>query len=772
MAGLIVAGAVLLQPKVDQYVKKLKTRRDGIETQETSSERGKTKRAFGSILRAKNLPVIRDETVAQAVNLVMMVHGLRQITPQRRYASNGQNHFRELRRDISCDTVPVEKHGEPDASIQGSDYDALPAYYRVDPGKDRVISEGPALNAISSPDSEWSVLLCKAVARLDLFCLEVLPVAERFLSPTDSADGSGKLAEASSSVFDGHLRLPESLLPPPDVCMAWAATIAGPTWSHLRISNHALSRLQSWEFPLEQISSCYAETNGDLGEGSHARGAEKRESLWTQTTGTSFDCHSDQGSGDSQDSHDILARGLRICCPSPTCSFSASVPFLAEGATRSGDVSNVASQGSEELEVDLTPERGALLSASSSQQQSRIRSSRRGLSQRGWRRKCQECGQRTDLDTLIGRKLIEDISSWCQASGRFDTCHFDGLLLSIETGQENTIEADVWASQILSPLFAPALSQERKRRSEVLKANGTLGTDILSSASSSLHPLNNSNSLGAAMRLAAVETFATTPYELGTACSWSFETISEWLIKHTLKVHPMPSLSGSLKSGMPNEHPFPDQMGGGFSAGGLDFTAHNPYEEESAKPARIQAQEKRNRIVKLLERFLAPYRKLQADGVPSVRDTVENRGDDSVANWTNVLPGIKEPVREMLSIAKELQYSGNLSGSEDNASGSSPNSSSSDMTAAIASLYSTTLRELKSSRTRSRTTLKREPLDLGTCTQLLATQATPFQVRLARLAHELSGQSVNGKSYHDEMGAYLGVVPKGLLGAVRSSDDT
>lgn len=729
MAALIVAGAILLQPKAQKFLQKVKDKNAARAEDDNDGDtsrairRRKSGMPLAKLFKGKQAPVIETDDV---LHTIMLLLAARKLLHQVKQSSQ-----------ITPETANPDYDCPPDAAG-----DVLPQYSRNDPVRPSV-SRVPSQVAQQDFNMLWKALLCQATVRLELFCIEVLPIAARFAQPAKStSSGSQGNFETSSSL---HLhqpprQLPASLLPPLDVCLAWAATVTGPGWSQLAVANHPLSVLSHWEFPMSLFASSCTMQNGLPS----LEAPEKSQAFWTQTVGTCFE----PGPTDTVAEGDILAKGLRVYCPSPTCSFSAYVPFLSANHGRSQS-SNDGEENNSDPDTD-TNLGGVAPRAGPS------RTSKRGLAERKWRRKCQECGQTADLDTLVGRKFLEDVLAWCEASGPFGASHFEGLLVDPETGEGDSTAADVWACQILSPLFSPALSQERQRRIDALRADGTLGSSSGGSGSSSREHMVNSNSLGAAMRNAAMSTFATTPYALGSLCSWSFEKIAQWVAEHTLAVNPMPALAGSLGVGMPNEHPYPDQMGGGFSAGGLDFNAENPYEEESAKPAAVQAREKRERLLSIVDRVLDPYRRLKEDGIPSVHHTaVVDSSDTSNAlggthKWTNVILGIKGPVKEMLCLTNQVDAS------LDN--GEHPK-----VAEAICLLYSETLNQMKNNRSRSRTMLKREPLSLTSCKQLFNGTDTPAEVRLGRLAHELR----DARSYEHVMRGTLGAIPRGLLDVAR-----
>lgn len=727
MAGLIIVGAVWLQPKMASFLDKLKARHGestgGGDAAIGNSNAGgliRKRTTLRGLLKSKSTPVIDSADVSCTWLLLLMA---RQLRDQFKAGSA-----------VSYDQPPPEELAD----------DALPSYSRRDPNQGNICDAAPR-DACQDPELLWRAMLSQSVSRLELFCIEVLPIAAKYTGHADPSSGG-----SSSNVKRAAQRLPESLLPPPDVCLAWMATITGPGWSQLAMSNHPLAALAQWEFPLAEIATCYSQRGGVP----NLRGSEKMETFWTQTSGTPFDV-ARQFSGPSDS--DILSRGVRVHCPSPSCGFSAAVPYLGP-PSGSGDSGGEGGTGGGQ-DGSQAPRR-----------------SKRGVAERQWRRKCQDCGQSTDMDTLVGRKFVEDVTAWCNASGRFGAAHFEGLLVDPDTGEQDSTAADVWATQIFSPLFSPALSEERNRRIDALKAEGTLGNGTSPAGFGAV----NSNSLGAAMRNAAMSTFATTPYALGDSCGWSFHAIAEWVAEHTLAVHPMPALAGDLKAGMPNEHHFPDQMGGGFSASGLDFTAENPYESESAKPAAVQAREKRQRLLAIVNRVLDPYRRLRADGVPSVEHTVDGL-DDSQAQrrWTNIVLGIERPVKAMLDLTSDIeQWATSAQAAESgqqNGAGATPASLlqlDGKMPEAVCALYIETILQLKSSRSRSRTTLKREPLSLRVCKQLLGGGDTPAEVRMGRLTHELKGSSGSskangGSSYEDVFATQIGAVPRGLVDGAR-----
>ncbi|CAO1625326.1 unnamed protein product [Jaminaea pallidilutea] len=585
-------------------------------------------------------------------------------------------------------------------------------------------------------NSLWLATSAEALARLELFCLGPLSdekAATSQLQPS-SSHGQGQSKEASRPL----LTLPESMMPPDDVLLAWAAVIAGPALRATLCSRgSSLSALLQWKFPLDRVPK--KGRAGDLSNGAAAsekdrlRANEKGQASadsWTRSTSTPFEVRQHAG-GDQN----VLSRGLRIHCPSRTCSFSAYVGFLGAPEMSGGTTS----------------------------------ASKRGFVQRGWRRRCQDCGQLTSQDTLVGRRLIEDIEAWCRAQGSYDDASaFSGIAFD-EHGELDSAAADVLASQILAPLFQPALSDERRRRMAVHSVSGSLASSGHSNAI-------GGNSLGSVLRDAASITFSTTPYTLGESLSWSYTSLRSWIVEHTLRVNPTPALAGARNAGSMSDHPpVPDRMGGGFSAGGPTFdTGDNPFETEGAKMSAVSSLQKRDRLVGLVEQMLAPYDLLKDEGQPSARHTFEaqhsagdqqkERQDSSESAWTDVLVAVRRPWKDLLVTGKEVVQMQNNNSSDDHIDddGSDKDSGVLKVSQSFAHeaqiAYRTALRELRSSRPRRG--LKREALMSKDLESVFSVGGAPAAVRVARLAHELTGAD----AYDEAMRSWLGCVPRGVLG--------
>lgn len=626
----------------------------------------------------------------------------------------------------------------------GEDGEHLPSYSASvsDPTSQpsQLPHEASQLQSQWDANSLWLATSAEALARLELFCLGPLSDAKAAasqLQPTSShRQGQGQDKEASSR--RRLLTLPESMMPPDDVLLAWAAVIAGPALRATLCSRgSSLSALLQWKFPLDRVPK-----KGKAGDLSNDAAASEKDRLranekgqasadsWTRSTSTPFEVGQHAGG-----SENVLSRGLLIHCPSRTCSFSAYVGFL--GASEMG---------------------GGTTSAS-----------KRGLVQRGWRRRCQDCGQLTSQDTLVGRRLIEDIEAWCRAQGSYDDASaFSGIAFD-EHGELDSAAADVLASQILAPLFQPALSDERRRRMAVHSASGSLASSGHSNAI-------GGNSLGSVLRDAASMTFSTMPYTLGGSLSWSYTSLRSWIVEHTLRVNPTPALAGARNAGSMSDHPpVPDRMGGGFSAGGPTFdTGDNPFETGGAKMSAVSSLQKRERLVGLVEQMLAPYDLLKDEGQPSARHTFEaqhstgdqqsNKQGNSASAWTDVLVAVRRPWKDLLVTGKEVVQMQNNNSSDDHIDddGSDKDSSVLKVSQSFAHeaqmAYRTALRELRSSRPRRG--LKREALLSKDLESVFSVGGAPAAVRVARLAHELTGAD----AYDEAMRSWLGCVPRGVLG--------
>lgn len=718
MAGIILVGAIYLQPKFSAWLTKVKERRaaandasssstDGISSRFSMSLKRKGKgKAQGGSTNGGDVSLTETD-VGHCLLLLMLARELKKQNGSAASSTSASSSSMRPNSSTSSGTTASDStviEPSDDLAVNGSEpalEEPLPQYSAKDPAQESTTRTS------SQVDSAWSAILAQAMSRLELFCLEILPLASRFAKDPSSE---------SKSQQGRRRRLPDIVLPPPDVCLAWACTLAGPGHTQLLSKSHSLSKLVEWEFPLSQIASQYAR-----GSDINLAASEKQQQLWTQTTGSPWQPRFAAGEALGED---VLSKGLRVRCPSPACSFAGHVPY-----------------------IDSAPS---------------TRSSEASLTNPRWRRKCQQCRQSVSLDTLVGRRLIEDISVWCNADHPSDHVYFEGLAYN-DRGQVDPAEAELLSSQLLAPLFSPALTAERKRRTDALATNGSLGSD----------GARNSNSLGSALRQAAASTVATDPMNLGVTHSWSFSAIETWLETSTLKVNPMPALAGSKDVGMPDRYAFPDRMGGGFSAGGVNFTAENPYEEEGAKMSAVQTKEKRERLLAFVGRLLEPYRRFKAEGLPSVAGTIKN--ESSTEAWTDVVLGIKRPTQDMLKMEKELQQLQStlpIPAPPSQVKGQATPPAKSEAALLILSSYRTTLKELKSTRTRSGITLKRAPLDLKEVRSILGhSTTTPIEVRLGRLAHELQGHASSrtnesdDDSYAIEMEKALGVVARGLLGS-------
>ncbi|PWN21458.1 hypothetical protein BCV69DRAFT_282179 [Microstroma glucosiphilum] len=635
MAALIMYSTLALQPHIAGWLERTKARRDSRARGDpdlatpSAASRIATSLSFGKSRKGKGKQ--RDTSAGSApgdevaLDAATVLHTLLLLLL-----------VKKIKTDIRGDANPSEDHGRvrsttpPSSSkpAEESDYTAAPSvpappdedvppqYSLADP----VDAAAEASSAVvSDPDVAWRLYLTKALSRLELFCLEILPVASQFVQ-------GSRTSERSHCIGDSQKKLPDSVIPPLDVCIAWAALLGNSMDMSVLSMTGSFARLRDWHLPLAAIAAVHARSDGAQGA------AEKLRSLWTQSTSTPFHLQSgassqDKGNGWMGES-DLLSGGLRVCCPAPTCSFSARVPFIGEAGSETSR-------------------------------------SRRGLVDSKWRRKCQSCGQTVSLDTLVGRKLIADVQRWCDASSSsYDEVAFAGLL-SVNEGQaaEDVHRPQVLASQILSPLFSPALSRERVRRNEALEASGSLGSNGPAS----------SNSLGAAMRTAAVNTIATSPQPLGASLSYSYASIETWLLESTLLVNPLPALAGSAAgeaAPMDQYSSTPDRVGGGFSASGANFNMDNPYEEEGAKLGVVQIREKRARLVRYVHALLEPYKSLAENGMPSVRNTAE--ADEGAEEWTDVVPRLDRQVTSLARLGSEVEKwreqvtveEGQVSGSE------------------------------------------------------------------------------------------------------------
>lgn len=754
---------IALQPHIAGWLEKAKAQRDSraradpnLATRSTAS-RIASSLSFGKSRKGKGKErnVSVDTSAGEDVELdsVTVLHTLLLLLL-----------VKKVKSDTRGAVSPSELHGvergvrptasrSSDQAAEDNDYTAAPSapapqdddvppqYSLADP-VDAAAGAGSA--AVSDPDLAWRLYLAQALSRLELFCFEVLPVASRFVGSGQSSGGSHPSRKSPS-------RLPDTLLPPVDACVAWAALLAGPGHGAV-FDSGPFARLKEWQLPLGPIAAAHARSDGAQGA------SEKLRSLWTQSTSTPFhlqSASSSQGKGSVwAGESDLLSGGLRVCCPSPTCSFSARVPFVGEARSESPN-------------------------------------SRRGLVEPKWRRKCQSCGQTVSLDTLVGRKLIADVQNWCDASSSsYTEVAFPGLL-SVEGTEavEGQHRSEVLASQILSPLFSSALSGERLRRNVALEASGSLGSDGPAS----------SNSLGAAMRTAAVNTIATSPSSLGSSLSYSYASIETWLLENTLLVNPLPALAGAAPGEvgpMAQYSSTPDRVGGGFSASGANFTLDNPYEEEGGKLGMVQIREKRARLVRYVHALLEPYKRLAEQGLPSVRGTAE--AHEGQEEWTDVVLRLDKPVAAMALLGSEVEkwrgqvaleegqaagsegrpdqtaagkglsiaggnsngkgkHKKGLSADDQTASATSGDPKTPGISSLILTSYLAALSELRSDRSN---------WAMQDAVDVLNGAGTPIEVRVGRLAHELGKTRWEAEGgYEDDLRRYLGVVPRGLLGA-------
>lgn len=675
MAGLLVAGAIAAQPKVSAFVDKLKSKRQERKQLQRDVEGEGVAGSSSSPSHAS--ASVSSADVVQVLALFLAARKLRDEAKQRTTAAGSELTTGPAQGDVHR---PEIGRGESEASFSSPVEDgtgALPAYGRSQQTLKAQSNEDgldlPPAYSTQHPLSELNDLdlLWSAMIAQSMSRLEAYCL---HVLPSPGSAGSS----SSPSQRDP----PSDVMPPADVYTAWASIMAGSAAAQPARQGSLLSKLNSYSLPLQCL-------------GKSATFNEKAQTSWERATKLPYRL-SDVGT-----SSDSLFRGLRVCCPSPRCDFAAFVPFAAAGTS-------LDSPGP---------------------------SSQRGLVQRHWRRRCQDCGQEASMDTLVGRRLLEDIQAWCEAKAGYGAAHFAGLLYGEESGELDAAGADVVASQLLTPLFKPALSKERQRRNEALLADGTLGSE---------RP-GTSNSLGAAMRQAASTTLATQPYTLGSQLNWSFESICTWLRDHTLFVNPMPALAGSKEAGMPNEHAsVPDRMGGGFSAGGLNFTVDSPYEEDESKPAAVQAREKRERLLAFVDRLLAPYQLLKEEGQPSAEGTLSPaRNENAPTAWTDVVLGVRRPFKRLLTMGKEVE---SWHGRQD------------DFPRTAAAAYERTLAQLRSSRSRARQPpFRREALSIKEVEEALTSRGTPIEVRCAHLAHELG--SADG--YAADMMKAVGCVPRG-----------
>jgi hypothetical protein len=280
------------------------------------------------------------------------------------------------------------------------------------------------------------------------------------------------------------------------------------------------------------------------------------------------------------------------------------------------------------------------------------------------------------------------------------------------------------------------------------------------------------------MRTAAVNTIATKPSSLGTSLAYSYASIETWLLENTLLVNPLPALAGSAPGEvgpMAQYSSTPDRIGGGFSASGANFTMDNPYEEEGGKLGVAQIKEKRAKLVRYVHALLEPYKKLAEHGLPSVSGTAE--AAEGAEEWTDVVPSLDRHVAALARLGSEAEkWREQVAVEEAQAAGSDGRSdrgaaskgisvadgnskgkhkkglSAGDHTAAsavssdskppgistmILTSYLTALSELKS----DRSDWTRQDAD-----DVLNGAGTPLEVRVGRLAHELSRKRCDGES--------------------------
>lgn len=118
---------------------------------------------------------------------------------------------------------------------------------------------------------------------------------------------------------------------------------------------------------------------------------EEQVRQWETATSTPFYAPLSETSSESASpavETDVLAKGLVVQCPNPACSFSAPLNFFGHSQCAS------------------------------------VRHSSRGLAEPGWKRSCKDCGLHVSIDTLVGRKFVEDLQRWCDAEYGFDQWGF------------------------------------------------------------------------------------------------------------------------------------------------------------------------------------------------------------------------------------------------------------------------------------------------------------------------------------------------------------
>ncbi|PWN42823.1 hypothetical protein IE81DRAFT_366209 [Ceraceosorus guamensis] len=513
-------------------------------------------------------------------------------------------------------------------------------------------------------DKAWESYIARSSYRFQLW-------QERISSRTSSSD-----AEAQ-------------LLPPLDVFIVWAALIT--EQDAQTVAGRSL--LQSPHFPLQYVTaydsaSLSIKSSSALREAEHMIDASESVELWQALTSTPFVAPLLEHESLRSTTFDPLTtKGIPLICPSPLCD--------SHSHTRADQTSQAAAI----KHISFLRRRAHAMPTLRASE-----NKRRGLAESGWSRNCPCCQTRICMDTIAGAQLVADLQRWCE-DGDFV---LSGLAHHVETGMPLPLwHAHAIAASILTPLLsAECLSTSRRstnltcltlasQRLEaqdcdleldlafLLPPSGNISSAVASNAAAAASAASlgtSGNSLSAALRAAAAASFSSTPEEIGLTHECSFSRMQSWLVQHGIKAHPSviqvaergwdttcPSSSTGESSltrnashhsrrvkrvGMTigHENSMADKMGGGSSAGGLNFNFDSIAEDANTRMTSQAAKQVSQSIGNVIsQRLLKPYRDQCRIGLPPMRP-----GAGAGAATTTVTSAV-EAVKGMSGFSKALE---------------------------------------------------------------------------------------------------------------------
>ncbi|CEH17990.1 hypothetical protein CBOM_04424 [Ceraceosorus bombacis] len=529
------------------------------------------------------------------------------------------------------------KHGDCDLPAYGHtfsdspdelDLPPAPSHSQASQSKAQSTSDKSKLYlAEEDDDKAWASYIARSSYRFQLW-------QERIASRTSSD------AEAQ-------------LLPPLDVFIVWAALIT--EQDAQTIPDHSL--LQCRHFPLQYVTaydtaSLSIKSSSALREAEHMIDASESVKLWQALTSTPFVAPLlEHESLRSTTSDPLTTKGVPLICPSPLCD--------SHLHTRADQTSQAAAAIKHISFLRRRAHAIPTLRASENK--------RRGLAEIGWSRTCPCCQTKICMDTIAGAQLVADLQRWCE-DGDFV---LSGLAHHVETGMPLPLwHAHAIAASILTPLLsAECLSTSRRstnltcltlasQRLEaqdcdleldlafLLPPSGNISSVASNGAASAASLGTSGNSLSAALRAAAAASFSSTPEEMGLTHEYSLSKMQTWLVQHGIKAHPSviqvaergwdttwPSTESSLRRnashsrrikrvGMTigHENSMADKMGGGSSAGGLNFNFDSIAEDANTRMTSQAAQQVSQSIGNVIsQRLLKPYRDQCNIGLPPMR---------------------------------------------------------------------------------------------------------------------------------------------------------